>query len=65
MDGTKLSGGVRTSDEVALTSGQRLLLLAVSAVFGVALMAAGLFFWSQSSQAVFADWLLTAIAGCF
>ncbi|WP_026015126.1 hypothetical protein [Chelatococcus caeni] len=65
MDGMKLSGGVRASDEATLTSGQRRLLLAGSAGFGVALLAAGLFFWSHSSQAVFADWLLTAIAGCF
>lgn len=65
VDGSKLSGGVRTSDDVTLTSGQRRLLLAGSAGLGVALLAAGAFFWSHSSQAVFADWLLTAIAGCF
>lgn len=65
MSGSELSGGMRASDEVTLTSGQRRLLLAASSGLGVALLAAGAFFWSHSSQAVFADWLLTAIAGCF
>lgn len=65
MEGTRLNGGMGASDEVSLTGGQRRLLLTVSAGLCVGLLAAGVFFWSHSSQAVFADWLLTAIAGCF
>lgn len=53
------------SDDLRMGAGDRRLALWLVGGAVVMLIGAGLALWARRGDAVFADWLLTAIAGCF